>query len=223
MRKPLSILPVLVLLLLAGLQSGFAQRYVTNSPDSVCAGSQNVVYRIPPPAGVAPTTYTWRISGTGVMNVLAAPVNDSIFVNWPNTAGVDTVKVFQSNGGGCVGPEARLPVVRYLTSATLAGNAATICAGNGINGNYTITFTGQAPFSVTYRFTSGGNTIGPFTVNNINTTTYTINLPAVPNAGTYTGTIVSARDKRCNITNLAGAPVLNVINQPAIPVIQHLD
>lgn len=204
-------------------RTGYAQQYVTNSPDSVCAGAQDVVYRIPPPAGVSPTTFNWSVTGAGAMSVFVAPVNDSIWVDWPNTAGVDTVKVFQSNGTGCVGPVASLPVVRYLTSAVFAGNTATVCAGSGINNNYTITFTGRPPFSVTYQFTSGANTIGPVTVNNITGNTYTVNIPAVANAGTYTGSIVTAHDKRCTITNTSGAPVLNVINQPATPVIQHLD
>ena len=214
---------LLATIFLFGGSASFAQQYVTNSPDSVCAGSQNVLYRIPPPGGVSPTVYNWSITGTGMMNIQAAPVNDSILVNWPNTVGVDTVKVFQSNGGSCVGPTAALPVVRYLPTATLGGNAATICAGNGLNGNYTITFTGRGPYSVTYRFVSGSNVIGPITVNNITTSTYTINLPPVANAGTYTGNIVSASDKRCPILSIGGTPTLNVITQPGLPVIQHID
>lgn len=221
MKQALSlILTVVSFLLFLG---GYAQQYVTNSPDSVCAGSQDVVYRIPPPAGVSPLSYNWGITGAGVMTVMAAPVNDSIWVDWPNTAGVDTVKVFPSNGTGCVGPVASLPVVRYLTSATLSGNAATLCTGTAPGDPYTITFTGSPPFSVTYQFSSGADVIGPVTVNNINTTTYTFTLPAVPNAGTYTGSIVSAHDKRCSISNLGGSPVLTVINQAAPPVILHLD
>lgn len=200
----------------------FAQTYVTNSPDSVCAGAQDVLYRIPPPAGTSPTVYNWSITGTGFMSVMAAPVNDSILVDWPNTVGVDTVKVFQSNGGGCVGPTAALPVVRYKPTATLSGATATICAGTGINNQYTITFTGRPPYSVTYQFTSGANTIGPITVNNITSTTYIINIPAVANAGTYAGSITTASDKSCPAT-VAGSATLNVITQPGLPVIQHID
>lgn len=213
----------IITLLFLTAHTGYAQQYVTNSPDSVCAGAQNVLYRIPPPAGVSPTTFNWSITGTGNMTVWAAPVNDSIWVDWPNTVGVDTVKVFQSNGTGCVGPTTSLPVIRYQASAAFTGNTATLCAGNGINNQYTITFTGRPPFSVTYQFTSGANTIGPVTVNNISSTTYTVNIPPVANAGTYTGSITSAHDKSCNITNLSGAPMINIINQPATPVIQHID
>lgn len=214
----------LVLIVLFGFYGRTeAQQYVTNSPDSVCAGAQNVVYRIPPPAGVSPTVYNWSISGGGTMNVLAAPVNDSIFVNWGNTAGVDTVRVFQSNGGTCVGPVARLPVVRYIPTAAIAGPTATICSGSGINGNYTITFTGRGPYSVTYRFVSGSDVLGPYTVNGITGNSYVINIPSVANAGTYTAEIVSATDKSCPIINISGAPVLNVISQPPLPVIQHID
>lgn len=221
MKQLLSLSLFVLLLLLVNI--GYSQQYVTTSPDSVCAGSQDVLYRIPPPGGVSPMVYNWSVTGAGVMAVQAAPVNDSILVDWPNTAGVDTVKVYQSNGAGCVGPVAALPVVRYLTSATLAGNTPTLCVGSGINNNYTITFTGRPPFSVTYQFVSGANTIGPITVNNITSNTYVINIPAVTNAGVYTGSIVTAHDKSCTITNLTGAPLLNVINQPALPVIQHID
>ncbi len=52
-----------------------------------------------------------------------------------------------------------------------------MCTGNGINNQYTISFTGRPPFSVTYQSHRGANTIGPkFTVNNINTYTYTVNI-----------------------------------------------
>lgn len=198
-----------------------AQNYVTTSPDSVCAGAQNVVYRIPPPANQN-SVYNWSVSGAAVVNVFSAPVNDSIYVNWPPTVGVDFVRVFESAGAGCQGPEAELEVRRYLPSATFAGNAS-ICAGNGQNGAFTITFTGKAPFSVTYQFTSGGNTIGPFTVNNINSTVYTADIPVVNVAGNYTGAIINASDANCNINNTSGSPVLNVITSPPLPVIQHID
>lgn len=221
MKKILSFVSI-VFSLLWGFDA-FSQTYVTSSPDSVCAGAQDVLYRIPPPGGVSPTVYNWSISGTGSMTIMAAPVNDSILVDWPNTVGVDTVKVFQSNGGSCVGPTASLPVVRYLPTATLAGNAATICAGSGLNGNYTVSFTGRAPYSVTYQFSDGTNTIGPVTVNGITSSTYVIDIPAVANVGTYTGSIVSAADKTCPMTSLSGTPTLTVITQPGLPVIQHID
>lgn len=213
---------VLVILVLFAWQTGYGQQYVTSSPDSVCVGAQNVLYRIPPPGGVSPTVYNWSITGTGVMSIMAAPVNDSILVDWPNTVGVDTVKVFQSNGGSCVGPTAALPVVRYKPTANLTGNTATICAGSGINGNYTINFTGRPPFAVVFQFTDGVNTFGPFPVNNIMTNSYVINIPPIANAGTYTGSILSASDKTCPIAP-TGTATLNVITQPGLPIIQHID
>lgn len=221
MKKRTSYLILCILFLGLSIDIITGQSYVTSSPDSVCAGAQNVVYRIPPPADQS-SAYNWSITGVGVMTIYSAPVNDSIYVNWPATVGVDYVRVFQSVGVGCEGPEAELEVRRYLPTAVLIGSA-TACQGSAVNGSFTITFTGKAPFSATYQFTSGGNTIGPVTVNNINSTTYTINIPAVANAGTYTGSIVSAGDANCNIANPTGAPVLNVINQPAMPIIQHID
>jgi len=198
-----------------------AQNYVTTSPDSVCAGAQNVVYRIPPPADQN-SVYNWSVTGAGVMTVFSAPVNDSMYVNWPATVGVDFVRVFQSVGAGCQGPLAELEVRRYLPTATIAGSA-TICQGNNVPGSFTITFTGRAPFSATYQFVSGGNTIGPFTINNINSNTYTINLPVIANEGTYTGSILNAADSNCNIATPSGSPTLNVVGQPPLPLIQHIN
>jgi hypothetical protein len=198
-----------------------SQSYVTSSPDSVCAGAQNVVYRIPPPANQA-SIYNWSITGAGVMTVFQAPVNDSIYVNWPNTVGVDFVRVFQSVGAGCQGPEAELEVHRYLPTATISGGA-TICQGSDAPGSFTITFTGRAPFNATFQLSSGANTLGPFTVTNHNQSTFTVNIPAVANAGNYTATITSASDRSCNITTPTGNPVLNVITAPLAPLIQHID
>ncbi|MFN4123969.1 MAG: hypothetical protein ACK4GL_11790 [Flavobacteriales bacterium] len=210
-----------ILLILFFNQDIDAQAYVTSSPDSVCAGAQNVVYRIPPPANQN-SVYNWSVTGAATFTNFSAPVNDSIYVNWPATAGVDFVRVFESAGAGCQGPEAELEVRRYLPTATFNGTA-TICAGNPVNNIYSVTFSGKKPFSFTYQFTSGGNTIGPFTINNINSNTYSFDLPAIANSGNYTGTIISASDGNCSINNIVNNAVLNVITSPALPVIQHLD
>lgn len=198
-----------------------AQQYVSTSPDSVCAGAQNVVYRIPPPASQS-SVYNWSVTGAATFTNQSAPVNDSIYVNWPNTVGVDFVQVFQSAGPSCTGPQAQLEVRRYLPTATLAGSA-TICQGNPSNGAFTITFTGRAPYSVTYQFADGANIIGPITVNSITSNTYTINIPTVNTAGNYTGSIITASDKGCNISTTDGNPVLSVVSAPALPIIQHLN
>lgn len=198
-----------------------AQQYVSTSPDSVCAGAQNVVYRIPPPASQS-SVYNWSVTGAATFTNQSAPVNDSIYVNWPNTVGVDFVQVFQSAGPSCNGPQAQLEVRRYLPTATLSGSA-TICQGNPSNGAFTVTFTGRAPYSVTYQFADGANIIGPFTVNNITSTTYSISIPTVANAGNYTGSIITASDRGCTISTTTGNPVLNVVTAPTLPIIQHLN
>lgn len=198
-----------------------AQQYVSTSPDSVCAGAQNVVYRIPPPANQS-SVYNWSLTGAATFTNQSAPVNDSIYVNWPNNVGVDFVQVFQSAGPSCTGPQAQLEVRRYLPTATLAGSA-TICQGNPSNGAFTVTFTGRAPYSVTYQFADGANIIGPFTVNNITSTTYSISIPSVANAGNYTGSIITASDRGCTISTTTGNPVLNVVTAPTLPIIQHLN
>jgi len=198
-----------------------AQQYVATSPDSVCAGAQNVVYRIPPPANQS-SVYNWSVTGTATFTNQSAPVNDSIYVNWPNNVGVDFVQVFQSAGPSCTGPQAQLEVRRYLPTATLAG-IGTICQGNPSNGAFTITFTGRAPYNVTYQFADGANIIGPITANNITTNTFTINIPTVNIAGNYVGSIITAADKSCNISTISGNPILNVVTAPTLPIIQHLN
>jgi hypothetical protein len=198
-----------------------AQQYVSTSPDSVCAGAQNVVYRIPPPANQN-SVYNWSVTGAATFTNQSAPVNDSIYVNWPATPGVDFVQVFQSIGPNCVGPQAQLEVRRYVPSAVLLGSGS-ICQGNALNGAFTINFSGRAPFSVTYQFSDGVTTIGPFTINGITSSSYEVNLPVLNTAGIYTGSILSASDRSCTISSVSGNPVLNVFAAPPLPIIQHLD
>lgn len=198
-----------------------AQQYVSASPDSVCAGAQNVVYRIPPPASQS-SVYNWSVTGAATFTNQSAPVNDSIYVNWPATPGVDFVQVFQSNGPNCTGPQAQLEVRRYVPTAVLSGSGS-ICQGNALNGAFTINFTGRAPYSVTYQFSDGVTTIGPFTINGITSTSYSVNLPVLTTAGNFTGSIISASDRSCVISSVSGNPGLNVFTAPPLPIIQHLD
>jgi hypothetical protein len=211
-------LPAFIVLFLSlfNLQA-WSQAYVTSNPDSVCAGSTNVVYRIPPVSSNPTSTYNWSISGGGT--VIAQANDDSIYVNWSNTPGTDQVRVTEVSGAGCSSPQASIDVVRYRPTATVSGGPFNICAGTTGSISFDVTFTGRAPFSVTYSFTNGGFTIGPFTENNIQTKVHTITIP-VPGilaAGTYTGTISAASDKgSCSATTISGNVTL-VISQPAAP------
>lgn len=195
-----------------------AQAYVSSNPDSVCAGATNVVYRIPPAASVPTSVYTWSITGGGT--VIAQASDDSIYVNWSSTPGTNQVKLTETNQAGCSSPQASLDVVRYRPSASVSGGPFSVCAGSSSNISFDVIFSGRAPFSVTYSFTNGGTTIGPFTENNIQTKTHTINvpIPGIIPAGTYTGTISAASDKEaCAATNISGSISL-VISKPSTPI-----
>lgn len=210
-----SFLPFLVLIALS--QSVLAQGYVSSNPDSVCPGSTNVVYRIPPASAVPSSTYAWSITGTGSFSQPSG--DDSIYVNWPNTLGTDQVRVTETNGAGCTSPQATLDVVRYRPTAVVSGGPFNICAGVAGSISFTVTFTGRAPFSVTYSFSNGGSTIGPFTESNILTKVHTITVPVpgITPSGNYSGTITAASDKGgCTATSITGSLALT-ITRPAAP------
>lgn len=176
-----------------------------------------MVYRIPP-ASVNPTsTYTWSVSGGGT--IVPQANDDSVYVNWSATPGTNQVTVLETTSGGCASPTGTLNVVRYQPTATISGGPFNVCTGTSGSISFTVTFTGRAPFSVTYGFTNGSTNIGPFTENNIQTKVHTITVP-VPGilaAGVYTGTISASSDKGgCAAAASSGNIVLN-ISRPANP------
>jgi hypothetical protein len=196
----------------------YGQQYVTTSPDSVCAGSSNQVYRIPPVSSNPTSNYSWSITGGGT--VVTQVSDDSIYVNWSNTIGSNFVNVSETTSGGCVSPQATLEVRRYRPTATLTNSTVNLCAGVGGSVSYDVNFTGRQPFSVSYVFSNGGLTIGPFTENNITTNSHQIGttIPAIlAIAGTYTCTITAASDKGgCTASSVSGTATL-IISQPAAP------
>ena len=132
------IILILVFVFIANI-SLFSQS-ITN-PDTVCAGS-NVYYKIPNPR--ANSTFTWGIyNSQGTITYGAG--TDSIRIDWNNTAGMDSLWVFETNAATCKGDTAKLKVIRVAPPTAEFVNS-TLCYGE----NLQINFTGYPPFSVEY-------------------------------------------------------------------------
>lgn len=120
---------------------------ITN-PDTVCAGS-NVYYKIPNPT--ANSTFTWGIyNSQGTITYGAG--TDSIHIDWNNTAGIDSLWVYETNLTSCNGDTAKLKVVRVLPPTAGFDNSS-LCYGENLN----INFTGNPPYNVKY--TLDGNIV----------------------------------------------------------------
>jgi hypothetical protein len=170
-----------------------SQAQSTANPDTVCAGS-NVYYKIPSPT--AGSTFTWGIYKSGG-SIQTTAQSDSIRVVWENTAGTDSLWVFETNAAGCKGDTAKLTVVR-VASPTAEFDNATLCYGETLN----VTFTGFPPFAIEY--TLDGNTV---TQSGITQNPY----PVVGTAGNYVLTQVS--DRHC-INNTLTGTINAIIGQP---------
>jgi len=185
MKKLLSIS---LLILLAN--TVFSQ--IVTNPDTVCVGSTEY-YKVPKTAG---STYTWGIyHGSGT--IIASATTDSINIAWSNTAGLDSIWVFEVNAGNCKGDTSKLKVAR-VAKPTAQFDNANLCSGNILK----VIFTGYLPFSLEY--TRNGTII---VQNGITQNPYTI--------GTQSGNyhLVNVTDKNCKNLILSGT-INSLIAQP---------
>ncbi len=179
MIKKLFLTTVFVLTIASSI---FAQS--SANPDTVCAGS-NTYYKIPSPT--AGSTYTWGIyNAEGTINTTTQ--SDSIRIVWNETAGKDSIWVFETNNANCKGDTAKLVVVRVAKPAAEFDNA-TLCYGETLN----IEFTGLPPYNIEY--TLNGNTV---TENGITDNPYELD----GTAGTYN--LLKISNKYCNNNTLNG-------------------
>ncbi len=185
---------MLILIIFNGLQV-FSQ--ISTNPDTVCVSS-NVYYKIPNP--VANSTYTWGVynsQGTITFGV----GTDSIRITWDNSAGMDSLWVFETNIGGCKGDTAKLKVVR-VAQPTAEFDQTTLCYDETLNVN----FVGYAPWQVEY--TLNGNTV---TQTGITQNPYQVGTTA----GTYV--LLQISDKYCS--NILPSGTINaIITQPLQPL-----
>ncbi len=142
------------LVLIAGLlfisTGAFAQ---VMYKDTVCAGTQDVVYGVN--GAVATSTYTWFLDDptAGTIDNSITANNGEIEIDWGTTTGVYYLSVFETSSDGCIGDTTQLeieifplPTVALVTTPVCEYDQSTI----------TFTFTGQAPWVVD--FTDGTNT-----------------------------------------------------------------
>ncbi len=182
---------VLTISLLLVLANSVFSQVVTN-PDTVCVGSTEY-YKVPKTAG---STYTWGIyHGSGT--IIPSATTDSINIAWSNTAGLDSIWVFEINAGNCKGDTAKLKVAR-VAKPTAQFDNATLCSGTVLN----VSFTGYSPFSLEY--TRNGNSI---VQSGITQNPYTIG----SQSGNYQ--IIKITDRNCVNTTLSGT-INSVIAQP---------
>ncbi len=179
MTKHFFLTTVFMLIFVANI---FAQSTV--NPDTVCVGS-NTYYKVP--NLTATSTFTWGIYNSGG-TIETTSQSDSIRVTWQNTAGTDSLWVFETNNANCKGDTAKLVVVR-VAKPTAEFDNATLCYGETLN----INFTGTAPYNVEY--TLNGTTI---TQNGITESSYSVG----GTSGTYN--LLQITDKHCNNNTFSG-------------------
>ncbi|MEO7312610.1 MAG: hypothetical protein ABIX01_19650 [Chitinophagaceae bacterium] len=191
-----------LLLLLLGSMQAVAQPYPNSGDHLVCINATE-------PYGVvltAGSTYAWTITpvtgGNGTIAAGATP--NLISVNW-TTAGTATLKVIETNAGGCPGDPVTI-LVTINAKPTVTVNSSAICAGT----NATITASPGAAATYSYLWTV------PVTATNPgNVATFTSNV-----AGTYT-VVITNTATTCASASASGAVTINAaptltITNPAI-------
>ncbi len=156
----------------------------TTNPDTVCVGS-NTYYKVPNPT--QGSTFTWGIYNSGG-TIETTSQSDSIRITWQNTAGTDSLWVFEADNAGCKGDTAKLTVVR-VAKPTAEFDNATLCYGETLK----INLTGKPPYNVEY--TLNGTTV---TQTGITDNPYSVG--GTP--GTYN--LLQITDKYCNNNTFSG-------------------
>jgi hypothetical protein len=181
------------------------------TPDSVCAGTQDVVYGIVGANGTS--TYSWSLSNpsSGTIDNSIATNDSVIQIDWGTTPGVYTLRVVETSATGCLGDTVTLDVtVRALPTIAIVGDS--VCQGD--MASLAVTLTGQAPWTIDY--TDGTNNFSE----TANTANYVIN------AGGYTTTqtitITGVTDGyACAATGTLPDATLFVYPKPATGAIFH--
>ena len=150
MKQRFTQLSIFFLFVFMGL--GLSSQAQVITPDSVCAGSQDVVYGIT--AANANSTFTWYIDAAtgGTIDNSITPSNNEVQIDWGTTPGSYTVYAVETTEFGCIGDSVSLTVtVNELPSALVSSD--TVCEGF----DPTLTFTVTGQFPVTIDFTDGTN------------------------------------------------------------------
>lgn len=147
---------LVAVLWVASIPAIFSQ--TTIQPDSTCAGNSGEIYRVTQTSG---SSYNWNVTGTG--NTLHTTNTNEITIDWSTVAGVDTVKVVETDLNGCPGDLVKIAVVRIPVPIASAGADDTICS----SGTLMITGADAQNYETVVWTTSGdgaftnGNTLVP--------------------------------------------------------------
>ncbi|MFC1733535.1 hypothetical protein ACFL6I_24820 [candidate division KSB1 bacterium] len=189
----------LVLILLISLTIFQANSQVTTSPDSVCVGSNGVVYFV---NGSTGSSFNWTVTGAG--HTINSNGNNSITVDWSTTPGTDTLSVVETNVYGCIGDPVYLPVLRLPLPTANAGPDGLICEGN----TFTINSATATNYSNLLWITSG---TGNFTNNGTLSPTYTPSVADI-SAGSVTLILTASGYTPCG--NASDSLVLTITPLP---------
>lgn len=186
----------LVVGLLMISSTAFAQVTYT---DSVCAGSQDVVYGI---TGAATTSnYTWWLSDptAGTIDTSVSANNSTIEIDWGTVVGTYTLSAVETTNNGCIGDTVTLNIV-INPLPTVAIVADSVC--EGFNASLTFTLTGTAPWTINY---TDGTTNFSATAT---ASPHVVSLPAYTTSQTIT--VTGLTDDNGCAADPAGLPSTNV-------------
>lgn len=150
MKTNITLLSSLFALFLVGFSfSAKAQTQVTTA-DSVCAGTQDVVYGI---ASVpAASSLQWWLDDptAGTIDLGISSNDDQIQIDWGTTSGTYSLYAVETTEFGCLGDTMELSItINELPSALVVSDS--VCEGF----DPTLTFTVTGEFPVTIDFTDG--------------------------------------------------------------------
>lgn len=122
--KPVNYILIAVLWV-ASVPALFSQTSI--QPDSTCAGNSGEIYKVTLTSG---SSYDWSVTGTG--HTLHSTNTNEITIDWSAIAGIDTVKIVETDLNGCPGDMIKLAVVRIPVPIANAGSDDTICSSGSL-------------------------------------------------------------------------------------------
>lgn len=185
----------------------------TISPDTVCAGS-NKIYDVEPSPG---STYYWSLQGGTAFGTISAVTGrtDSISIVYSASTGMDTLQLVEAGPSGCLSDTIKLALVKLPSISVAISGTDSICQNSSSVGVLQLTFTGSAPFTITY--TDGVTPV------NITTSTnpYLITSPVYNTSGVYPYTITTASGLGSCPANISGSASITVFPKPSPGAINH--
>jgi hypothetical protein len=206
MKKCSSLLAMMLMLI-----ATFCRAQSSTSPDSVCAGATGKSYKVTATSG---NTCHWSLTGGGTIHTTAS--TDSIVIDWSSTAGVDTIKIVETNPIGCLGDTVSLAVVRLpIPTVALSGTDSICQYSASVSGNLRMNFTGVSPWTIAY--------LEDGTTRNVTTTSnpYTFNSQVYSSAGVKSYSITTLAGRLGCSGTKSGSAAVTVFPKPSTSSIIH--